>query len=157
MVKLVCFRIAACACAHPRRPPVTCSAKSRNRESTPCRPQLHRRPSVSNATAPLLIMFVDHATATQLGVSRSEEIQLRYADLCISITVSFPNCPRFFGQPEVAQLGSVSMVYFDPGQNFSRTSPLFFGYTISFPGCVFGEQRGGDAETLSRIGVDHEN
>ena len=34
--------------------PVTCSAKSRYRESTPRRPRLHRRPSVSNATAPVI-------------------------------------------------------------------------------------------------------
>ena len=40
-------------------------------------------------------------------------------------------------------MGSVSMLYSDPGQNFGRTSPLFSGYTISLSGRVFGEQRGG--------------
>ena len=35
--------------------------------------------------------------------------------------------------------------------------PLFFGYTISLPGCVFGEQRRNAAEILSRIGVEHGN
>jgi hypothetical protein len=47
------------------------------------------------------------------------------------------------------------MVYFDPRQNFGSTSSLFSGYTISLPGRVFGEQRGGVAEILSKIKVDH--
>ena len=54
-------------------------------------------------------------------------------------------------------MGLVSMVSFDPGQNFGSTSPLFSKYTSRKGDCVSGEQRGGDAETLSRIGVDHEN
>jgi len=51
----------------------------------------------------------------------------------------------------------VSMLYSDPRQSFSSISLLFSGYTISLPGCVFGEQRGGVAEILSRIGVEHGN
>ena len=51
-------------------------------------------------------------------------------------------------------MGSVSMVYFDLRQSFNIISPLFSGYTISLPGRVFGEQRGGAAEILSRIGVE---
>jgi len=34
---------------------------------------------------------------------------------------------------------------------------LFSGYTISLSGRVSGEQRGGAAEILSRMVVDHEN
>jgi hypothetical protein len=34
---------------------------------------------------------------------------------------------------------------------------LFFGYTLSLPGCVFREQRGGAVEILSRIGVERGN
>jgi hypothetical protein len=52
-------------------------------------------------------------------------------------------------------MGLVSMMYSDPRQSFGIISLLFSGYTISLPGCVFGEQRGGAAEILSRIGVDH--
>jgi hypothetical protein len=54
-------------------------------------------------------------------------------------------------------MGLVSMVYFDPGQSFGITSLLFSGYTISLPGHVFGEQRGGAAEILTRIEGDHGN
>ena len=54
-------------------------------------------------------------------------------------------------------MGSVSMLYSDPGQTFGSTSPLFSGYTISLSGRVSGEQRGGAAEILSRMVVDHEN
>jgi hypothetical protein len=52
-------------------------------------------------------------------------------------------------------MGLVSMVYSDPRQIFGIISLLFSGYTISLPGRVFGEQRGGAAEILYRIGVDH--
>ena len=51
----------------------------------------------------------------------------------------------------------VSMVYSDPSQSFGITSLLFSGYTISLPGRVFGEQRGGATEILSWTGVDHGN
>jgi hypothetical protein len=34
---------------------------------------------------------------------------------------------------------------------------LFFGYTLSLPGHVSGEQRGGAAKILSRIEVEHGN
>ena len=44
-----------------------------------------------------------------------------------------------------------------PRQSFDITSLLFSGYTISLPGRVFGEQRGGAVEILSRIGVEHGN
>ena len=40
-------------------------------------------------------------------------------------------------------------------QSFGRISLLFFEYTISLSGRVFGEQRGGAAEILSQIGVEH--
>jgi len=51
----------------------------------------------------------------------------------------------------------VSMLYSDSRQSFSSISLLFSGYTISLPGRVFGEQRGGVAEILSRIRVEHGN
>ena len=54
-------------------------------------------------------------------------------------------------------MGSVSMLYSDPGQTFGSTSQLFSGYAVSLSGRVFGEQRGGAAEILPRIGVEHEN
>jgi len=85
----------------PRAPPVTCSARSRNRESTPHRPRLHRRPSVSNATAPVIDNVHRSCNRHQLGVSRLEEIQLRYADLCISIIVSISDCPRYLDSPRM--------------------------------------------------------
>jgi hypothetical protein len=34
---------------------------------------------------------------------------------------------------------------------------LFSRYTLSPVGCVLGEQQGGAAEILSRIGVEHGN
>jgi hypothetical protein len=46
-------------------------------------------------------------------------------------------------------MGLISMVYSDPRQSFDITSLLFSGYTISLPGRVFREQRGGAAEILS--------
>ena len=52
-------------------------------------------------------------------------------------------------------MGLVSVVYSVPRQSFGSISLLFSEYTISLPGCVFGEQRGGAAEILSRIRVDH--
>jgi hypothetical protein len=51
----------------------------------------------------------------------------------------------------------VYMVYSDPRQSFGITSVLFSEYTFSLSGRVFGEQRGGAAEILSPIGVDHGN
>ena len=54
-------------------------------------------------------------------------------------------------------MGLVFMLYSDPRQSFDSISLLFSGYTISMLGCVFGEQRGGTAEILSRIGVEHGN
>ena len=51
----------------------------------------------------------------------------------------------------------VSMLYSDPKQSFSSISLLFSRYTISLPGRVFEEQRGGAAEILSQIGVEHGN
>lgn len=42
-----------------------------------------------------------------------------------------------------------------PRLNFGITSPLFSGYIISLFGRVSGEQRGGAAEILSRIGAEH--
>ena len=57
--------------------------------------------------------------------------------------------------------GCVDMVSFHGQlrsvQSFSITSLLFSGYTISLTGRVFGEQRGGAAKILSRLGVDHGN
>ena len=48
------------------------------------------------------------------------------------------------------------MLYSDPRQNFGSTSPLFSRY-MSWKGeCVFGEQQGGGAKTLSRIEAEHE-
>jgi hypothetical protein len=54
-------------------------------------------------------------------------------------------------------MGLVSMVYSDLGKSFGFTFLLFSGYTISFPGCVLGEQWEGAAEILSRLGVEHGN
>ena len=54
-------------------------------------------------------------------------------------------------------MGLVFMVYSDPRQSFDIISLFFSGYTISLPGRVFGEERGGAAEIMSRIGVEHEN
>ena len=51
----------------------------------------------------------------------------------------------------------VSMFYSYPRQNFGSTSPLFSKYTSYEEECVSGEQQGGDAETLSGIGVEHGN
>ena len=51
----------------------------------------------------------------------------------------------------------VSMLYSDPRQSFSSISLLFYGYTISLLGRVFGEQWGGAAKILSWIGVEHGN
>jgi hypothetical protein len=51
----------------------------------------------------------------------------------------------------------VSMLYFNLRQNFDSTSPLFSRY-MSWKGeCVFEEQQGGGAETLSWIEAEHEN
>jgi hypothetical protein len=49
------------------------------------------------------------------------------------------------------------MLYSSPRQSFGVTSLLFSGYTLSLPGRVFGEQRKGAAEILSRIRVEHGN
>jgi len=54
-------------------------------------------------------------------------------------------------------MGLVYMVHSDPRQSFGIISLLFFRYTISLSGHVSGEQRGGAAEILSWIGVDHIN
>ena len=54
-------------------------------------------------------------------------------------------------------MGLVFMVYSDPRQSFGIISLLFLGYTISLSGRVFGEEWGGAAEILSRIGVEHGN
>ena len=54
-------------------------------------------------------------------------------------------------------MGSGSMVRSDPSQSFGITSLLFSGYTISLSGRVSGEQRGGAAKILSRMGVDPGN
>jgi len=49
----------------------------------------------------------------------------------------------------------VSMVSSDSRQSFGITYLLFSGYTLSLAGRVPGEQRGGAAEILSRIGANH--
>jgi hypothetical protein len=54
-------------------------------------------------------------------------------------------------------MGLISMVCSDPRQSFGIISLLFSGYTLSLPGRVSGEQRGGAAEILSQIGVEHGN
>ena len=51
----------------------------------------------------------------------------------------------------------VSLVYSHSRQSIGIIFSLFSGYTISLPGRVSGEQRGGAAEILSRMVVDHEN
>ena len=62
-----------------------------------------------------------------------------------------------FGQPKDALILLAFMVHSYPRQSLGITSPLFSGYTISLSGRVSGEQRGGAAEILSRMVVDHEN
>jgi hypothetical protein len=73
------------------------------------------------------------------------------------MTISVSDCPHFFwiahGYVDVL----VSMFYSDPRWSFGTTSLLFYGYTLSLPGCVSGEQRRGAAEILSRIGIEHGN
>ena len=49
------------------------------------------------------------------------------------------------------------MVCSNPRQSFGIISLLFSGYTLSLVGHVFGEQQGGAAEILFRIGPDHGN
>jgi len=44
-----------------------------------------------------------------------------------------------------------------PRQNFGSTSPMFSQYTSCKEVCVFGEQWGGAAEILARIGAEHGN
>ena len=53
--------------------------------------------------------------------------------------------------------GLVFMVRSGPRRSFGITSLLFSGYTLSLAGRVSGEQRGGAAEILSRIGAGHGN
>ena len=45
---------------------------------------------------PLLIMFIDHATATQLGVSRLEEIQLKICGFLHIYNCIFSELSTFF-------------------------------------------------------------
>ena len=100
-------------------------------------------------------MFVGHVN--QLDVSRSKEIRL---EICICLHIYNRICfelSMFYGQPEYVYMSLVFMFYSVPRQNFGSTSLLFSEYTISLPGRVFGEQRGGAVEILSRIGVEHEN
>jgi hypothetical protein len=47
------------------------------------------------------------------------------------------------------------MLYSDSRQSFGVTSLLFSRYTLFLQGHVFGEQRGGAAEILSRFGIEH--
>ena len=54
-------------------------------------------------------------------------------------------------------MGLVSMLYSYLRQNFRSTTPLFSKYMSSQGECVFGEQQGDDAKTLSWIGADHGN
>ena len=49
-------------------------------------------------------------------------------------------------------MGLISIVCSDPRQSFGIISLLFSGYTLFLAEHVFGEQRGGAAEILSRIG-----
>ena len=49
------------------------------------------------------------------------------------------------------------MVYADPRRSLGIISSLFPDTQSPFSGRVFGEQRGGAAEILPRIGVEHEN
>jgi hypothetical protein len=48
----------------------------------------------------------------------------------------------------------VSMFCSDPRWGFDTTFLLFSGYTLSLPGRVSGEQRGGAAKILSRISME---
>jgi hypothetical protein len=93
---------------------------------------------------------------TELGVSRPKVIRCRwYADQCIFATVSLSNCPRFLDSPRMRRWVSFHV---PPPRNiwsFGSTSPLFIGCTLSPPGRVSGEQRGGAAEISSRTGAEH--
>ena len=57
----------------------------------------------------------------------------------------------------MCRLGTFSMLYPVPTQDFGGASPLFFGaHSLGyFPRRVSGEQQGGAAEILSRNGVEH--
>ena len=63
----------------------------------------------------------------------------------------------FLGQSENVLMWLVSMLYYDSRYSIGIISLLFSGYTISLLGHVFGEQRGGAAEILSRIVVEYGN
>ena len=57
----------------------------------------------------------------------------------------------------IRRLSTFSLLYPDPRQDFGSASPLFSGCTslsAFLPRRVSGEQRGGAAEILSRIGVE---
>ena len=66
-------------------------------------------------------------------------------------TARYFKSSTFFRQPEDAKMGSV------PWFILIRDRLLLSGYTIFLPGRVFREQRGGAAEILSRVRVDHGN
>ena len=93
----------------------------------------------------------------QLGVSRSKKIWLQ---ICRYLHIDGRICfelSTFLDSPRMRKWGLVYMVHSDLRQSFGIISLLFFGYTISLSGRVSGEQRGGAAEILSWIGVDHIN
>jgi hypothetical protein len=51
----------------------------------------------------------------------------------------------------------VYKLYSNLRQSFGVTSLLFARYALSLAGHVFGQQRGGATEVLSRFGVEHAN
>jgi hypothetical protein len=67
-------------------------------------------------------MVVDHVT--QLGVSRSKEIQCRYADLCISTNVSFRIVHVWIARDCVNGVSFHALLRSKTG--FSVTSLLFY-------------------------------
>jgi hypothetical protein len=80
----------------------------------------------------------------------------RYANLCISVTVSVSDCPHFLDNPRMRRwVNFHGPLWFETV--FWHHPLLFSGYTLSLAGRVSGEQRGGVAEILSRLGAEHGN
>jgi hypothetical protein len=88
-----------CRCL-PSRCRSSCTASPLYRPTTAPLAWLHCHPRYNLY---FRTMVVDHVT--QLGVSRSKEIQCRYAYLCISTKVSVSNCPRFLDSLRLRRWG----------------------------------------------------
>jgi hypothetical protein len=72
------------------------------------------------------------------------------------MTVSVSNCPHFLDNLRICH-GFSFHGLLRSGTEFRLHLPVVLRYTISFTGRVLGEQWGGAAEILSRLGVEHGN